>query len=136
MNAVFLDTSGLVAVVNTDDQWHTQAEKVWSVLISSQAALVTTSLVLVELADGLSRIRHRPLASQVVDGLRASERVTIIQSDATIEKQAWKLFRDRMDKEWGMTDCVSMTLMTEQAIDRIFTADSHFVQAGFEILVK
>ncbi len=136
MNVVFLDTSGLVAVVNTDDQWHTQAEKVWSELIVTQTDLVTSSLVLIELADGLSRIRHRPLATQIVDGLRASERVTIIQSDATIEKLAWKLFRDRRDKEWGMTDCVSMTLMTEQAIGRIFTADSHFIQAGFEILVK
>ena len=39
MNPVFLDTSGLIAVVNTDDQWHASAEHVWGDLIAANARL-------------------------------------------------------------------------------------------------
>jgi len=88
VNSVFLDTSGLVGVVNTDDQWHGQAEKIWTELISSSNELITTSLVLIELADGLARIKHRELALQIVDGLRASDRVMIVALDESLEATA------------------------------------------------
>ncbi len=133
--SVFLGTSGLVAVANIDDQWHSKAETVWTDLVSSAIQLVTTSLVLIELADGLSRVQHRGLALRIVDGLQDSDRVEIVQSDETLETRAWQLFRDRSDKEWGMTDCVSMTLLTDRGIDDVFTADHHFQQAGFSILL-
>ena len=54
MSPIFLDTSGLIAVVGTDDQWHSAAEAAWHELIASNASPVTTSLVLVELGDGLA----------------------------------------------------------------------------------
>jgi len=136
VSLVFLDTSGLVGVANTDDQWHDRAEKIWADLVASSTELITTSLILIELADGLSRVRHRELALQIVDGMRASDRVTIVPSDESLEAIAWQLFRERMDKEWGMTDCVSITLMTQRGITKSFTADSHFEQAGFQILLK
>ena len=98
--------------------------------------MVTTSLVLIELADGLSRLQHRVLAIQIVDRLRDSDRVEIVQSDESLESRAWQLFRERSDKEWGMTDCVSMTLMADHGIDDAFTADHHFEQAGFTVLLK
>lgn len=98
--------------------------------------MVTTSLVLIELADGLSRLQHRVLAIQIVDRLRDSDRVEIVQSDESLESRAWQLFRERSDKEWGMTDCVTMTLMADRGIDDAFTADHHFEQAGFTVLLK
>jgi len=59
VSGVFLDTSGLIALVNTDDHWHRKAETVWDELTESAAHPTTCSLVLIELADGLSRIHHR-----------------------------------------------------------------------------
>jgi predicted nucleic acid-binding protein len=99
--SAFLDTSGLIAVVNTDDQRHSKAETIWADLVSSLRRMVTTSLVLIELADGLSRLQHRVLAIQIVDRLRDSDRVEIVQSDESLESRAWQLFRERSDKEWG-----------------------------------
>ena len=98
--------------------------------------MVTTSLVLIELADGLSRLQHRVLAIQIVDRLRDSDRVEIVQSDESLESRAWQLFRERSDKEWGMTDCVTMTLMADRGIDDALTEDHHFEQAGFTVLLK
>ncbi len=136
MNQGFLDTSGLIALVNTDDQWHAAAETVWRELLASGARLVTTSLVLIELGDGLSRIQHRPLAIQIYDSLHAAERIEIVQTTSDHEEQAWQIFRQTDDKEWGITDCVSMIVMRDHDITRVFSSDHHFEQAGFEILVK
>lgn len=135
MTSVFLDTSGLIALVNSDDQWHQKAEIAWAELTDSDARLVTSSLVLIELADGLSRIHHRGLAVRMVDALRGSKRVEIVQVDERLESLGWQLYCDRTDKDWGMTDCVSMSLMQERGIQDVFTADHHFEQAGFHILL-
>jgi len=53
---VFLDTSGLIAV-NSGDQWHSVAEVVWASLVHSAHPLITTSLVLTEIGDGLSHVQ-------------------------------------------------------------------------------
>ena len=136
MKHIFLDTSGLIAVANTDDQWHSEAERVWAEIIASRARLVTSSLVLIEIGDGLSRVEHRPLALQIYRALHSSERVQIVQSDNDLEGRAWQLYQARPDKDWGMTDCVSMILIRDQSIVEVFSTDHHFEQAGFEILLS
>jgi len=136
VNRVFLDTSGLIAVVNADDQWHAAAETVWRELVASGTRLATTSLVLIELGDGLSRIQHRQLAIRIHDSLHAARRIEIVQTTSDHEERAWQLFRQTGDKEWGMTDCVSMIVMRDHDVTRVFSSDHHFEQAGFEILLK
>lgn len=136
MTSVFLDTSGLIALVNTDDQWHGKAEKAWTELTESANHLITSSLILIELADGLSRVHHRDLAIRMIDALQCSERVTVVQVGERLENLGWQLFRDRTDKAWGMTDCVSIAIITDRGIRDVFTADHHFQQAGFSILLQ
>lgn len=136
MTTAFLDTSGLIAVVNTDDQWHSRAEAVWQALITSHASLVTTSLVLVEIGDGLSRLHHRRLAVQLHGRLLASPQVEVVQSTFDLEQRAWDIYRQRSDKEWGMTDCATMVLMQQRGVREIFSADHHFEQAGFVALLR
>ena len=135
MNPVFLDTSGLVAVVNTDDQWYISAQTVWQDLIASNVSLVTTSLVLVELGDGLSRIEQRQLALDLYDRLHNSPRVEIVGWTPEIEAAAWELFRQRPDKEWGVTDCTTFVVMQRRGIQAALTVDHHFEQAGFQRLI-
>jgi hypothetical protein len=135
VNPVFLDASGLVAVVNTDDQWHAVAEAAWQNLVASRSQLITTSLVLIEIGDGLSRIQYRQLAVDLYDRLHASHRVEVIQTTPADESQGWELFRQRSDKEWGMTDCSSMVVMRGRGITDVFTSDRDFAQAGFNILL-
>ena len=66
---VFLDASGLIGVLNTRDQWHTAANAIWAGLLESATPLVTTSLVLIELADALARPELRKLATDARDRL-------------------------------------------------------------------
>jgi uncharacterized protein len=133
---VFLDTVGLIAVVDADDQWHSLAEKIWRELMASGVPIITTSLVLIEMADGLSRVRHRQAAIELQERITCSLRIEVVQSTSDHEARAWKLFGQRSDKEWGMTDCVSFIVAHDRQIEDVFSADHHFEQAGFRLLLK
>jgi predicted nucleic acid-binding protein len=135
MKPVFLDASGLIAVANTDDQWHDRAERAWRELMRLNTPLVTTSLVLFELGDGLSQIDQRLLAVALYDRLRHSPRVQIVSASPEQEAAAWYLFRDRPDKTWGATDCASFVVMNQLGIEAALTVDHHFEQAGFQRLI-
>jgi predicted nucleic acid-binding protein len=135
VNSVFLDTSGLVAVVNMDDQWHATAEAAWHGLIASGTSLITTSLVLIEIGDGLSRVQHRQMAMGLYDRLRAAAGVEVVRVTAAEEEAGWELFRQRSDKEWGVTDCISMIVMRNRNVTDVFSVDHHFEQAGFHLLL-
>ena len=50
-------------------------------------------------------------------------------------EQAMQMYRDRDDKEWSLTDCVSFVIMKDQNIGEGLTADHHFEQAGFIALL-
>lgn len=68
MKPVFLDTVGLIAVWDEDDQWHTPAVRAFAQLLRQQAIMVTTPYVLAECANAVSR---RPYRGDVVS-LRAT----------------------------------------------------------------
>jgi predicted nucleic acid-binding protein len=40
-----------------------------------------------------------------------------------------------MDKEWGMTDCISFIVMPDMGVIDALTTDDHFRQAGFRALL-
>jgi predicted nucleic acid-binding protein len=46
------------------------------------------------------------------------------------------LYRSRLDKEWGLTDCISFIVMEQRGITKALTTDLHFQQAGFAVLMK
>jgi uncharacterized protein len=133
---VFLDTSGLLATAITDDQWHSRAKPIWLDLIRQKAMLVTTSLVINELGDALCSVARRASAIEFLDRLRNAPRVEIIHATPELQEQGWQIFRSHVDKEWGITDCVSFAFMRQNGIQAAFTNDRHFEQAGFERLIK
>ena len=50
--------------------------------------------------------------------------------------QAFRLYQDRPDKEWGLIDCVSFVVMGARGITDALTSDEHFEQAGFKALLR
>ena len=48
--------------------------------------------------------------------------------------QGLELYENRLDKEYSLTDCISMQIMTQMGITKILTHDKHFTQEGFDIL--
>lgn len=59
----------------------------------------------------------------------------LTQSNSRIiySKGLFKLYQERLDKEWGLTDCMSFLVMKDYDLRQALTADKHFQQAGFRI---
>jgi uncharacterized protein len=127
----FVDTSFLLALANTRDQWHAEAVRWERRLAAQRRPLLSTDYVLVELADGLAAVRFRERASSIITALRASSSVTIIGATAQLLDAALALYSERSDKDWGLTDCTSFVVMREQRSVTALTTDAHFRQAGF-----
>lgn len=129
----FLDTSFIIALINDQDQYHFQA-----VQTANQSAgypLVTTDAILLEIANSLAR-RHKAEAIQVLEELRAATEVELVQLTPDLFDQAFNLYKSRLDKDWGLIDCLSFIVMQQRSLQIALTFDQHFIQAGFQILPR
>lgn len=132
MRGVFLDTQGLIAVWNRQDQWHSKASRVFTELIRTRIPLIATSLILMECGNAAAR---RPFRFDVVD-LRSAlvESGTLIVPTAEEEESAWDAYRRGEAGNAGIVDHISFVVMQRLGLTEAFTADAHFRAAGFKTL--
>ncbi|MEE4358874.1 MAG: PIN domain-containing protein [Desulfococcaceae bacterium] len=136
MKPVFVDTSALIAIGNRRDSFHPQAVKVRNELKRSQRNFVTTDAVLLEFGNAFSAVRLRPVAVKMIEAVRDSKKWNCIATDRILIDRGFQKFRQLMDKEWGLVDCISIIVSKDAGITEVFTTDHHFEQAGFRILLK
>ena len=87
--------------------------------------------MLLEVADALSAPAIRARTVAFISGLRQLNVLQILPVSQALLNQGWQLYSQRPDKEWGLTDCTSFVVMTQEQIAIAFTSDRHFQQAGF-----
>jgi predicted nucleic acid-binding protein len=131
LSRIFVDTAAWIALLNTSDALHEPAKQVMNQLQQQKAFLVTTEFVLLEVADALSVPVGRAQTIAFINGLRQLNILQIIPVSQALFIQGWQLYSQRPDKEWGLTDCTSFVVMTQEQITIAFTSDHHFQQAGF-----
>ena len=134
-NELFVDTSFFIALVNNGDNHHQQALTLQSQLSQQRIRKITSEYVLFELGNGLSRLRFRSLAQQIIELTRRDHSFEIVPASAILFEQTLDLFYQRPDKEWGLTDCASFVIMRQKGLISALTADHHFKQAGFQTLL-
>jgi uncharacterized protein len=135
MTEVFLDTSFAIALASVTDRHHSQALAIAADLTRRNTKLVTTQAILLELGNALSKARYRKAAIQLLASLETDPNVTIVPLTTLLYSRAFELFKTRLDKEWGLVDCISFTVMRDRNIADALTADEHFSQAGFRRLL-
>ena len=133
---VFLDTACVYASLNSRDEWHDRAQLWETRLALERRQLITTQLILVEIADGLASMRFRAKAVEVLTALQSNSFIEVVAMTTEILDDAFDLYSRRSDKEWGMTDCVSFVVMRERGLLEALTMDQHFQQAGFRALLR
>ncbi len=133
---ILFDTSFAIARASRKDQFHEKA-KFWSDKVQSEnISIVITQAVILEIGNALAKLAFRPIAIGLLESFDKSENTTIISMSDELYEQAFELFRNRSDKEWGLVDCVSFVVMREREIEAALTTDEHFVQAGFHALLR
>lgn len=135
-DAVFLDTSGLLALIRIRDELRPAALQEMDRIAAQRTPLVTSEWVLTELLNSAARPPLRQVALQVTDSFRALTYSVVVSATTEHWSEAYELFRERSDKEWSLVDCSSILLCQQRGIHRVFTHDRHFEQAGFEALLR
>jgi predicted nucleic acid-binding protein len=133
MTEWFADTSYFLAFVHRDDEAHELAMELTGTF---QGRLVTTQWVLLEFVNALSNARLRESAAGFLEWLETHDVVEILEATGDGFARGMERFRQRPDKDWSLTDCVSFLVMEERGIREALTADHHFEQAGFAALLK
>ena len=133
MKALFADTFYYLALLDPNDSFHERAVEVTREL---SANIVTTAWVLLELANSLSAPKHRKVFVDFLDRLRANSGVTIFEADKELFDSGIELYRQRDDKDWSLTDCISFVVMEREGIDQALTGDHNFEQRGFRALLR
>ncbi len=130
---IFVDTNFVVALINVRDAYHSKAIELASVFKNQPLAI--TDAVMLEIGNALSRNFKRE-AVEVLDHFMTSPEVEVIDLTPQLFEQSLDLYRSYTDKEWGLVDCVSFTVMRQMDIGSALTFDQHFVQAGFTALMR
>lgn len=133
MTRIFADSFYFIALLNPSDQFHTRAVDLARTLFFR---LVTTSWILVELADALSAPPTRRLVHRFVRQANLDPNIEVIPADPAWLERGFLLYGDRRDKSWSLTDCISFEVMNELGLTDALTGDHHFEQAGFRIMFK
>ncbi|HOC57114.1 MAG TPA: PIN domain-containing protein [Verrucomicrobiota bacterium] len=132
MKSVFADTFYFLALLNERDAAHKRA-----VAASRGAALslVTTEFVLIELADALCKPEQRDEVLALCNVVETDPAFRLVHATSELIHRGRRLYCERADKEWPLTDCISFVVMQDYGLLEALTADHHFEQAGFRALL-
>jgi predicted nucleic acid-binding protein len=88
-----------------------------------------------ELGNGFAGTPQRQAFASFVSHLRTFPDTIIVPASPELFQAALDLFARRADKEWSLTDCSSFVVMEQRGIEEALTADHHFTQAGYRVLL-
>ena len=132
-SSLFIDTSYIVALVNTEDQDHAIALSLAE--IYDGCPLVVTDAVLLEIGNALSK-NYKMEAVAIIRKFLDSQEVELVRGSPEIFDKAFALYSQLLDKTWGLVDCMTFVAMRGRGITQALTADNHFTQAGFQALMR
>lgn len=132
MKPVFVDTSFYIAFVNPRDALHSLAEEIAR---NNRQDMLTTEYVLVEVGNWLCDSGNRQVAVELIRRCLDDPRTLVIAGSRDVFLQGLELYAHRQDKDWSLTDCISIEVMQRNHIEDVFSADRHFEQAGFRLLM-
>ena len=132
MNAVFVDTSGLLALLNPKDDNHPGASGAFARLRVRQAPLVSTSFVLVETYALLGRRFELDAVQRFREDF--APLVDVVWVDEALHDAGLDLLLSRRARRLSLVDAVSFVVMRRRKIDDAFAFDPHFEQAGFTLV--
>ncbi|ACK73029.1 conserved hypothetical protein [Gloeothece citriformis PCC 7424] len=133
MKQIFADTFYWVALINPKDNWHQRTREVTAQLKAVE--IVTTDEIFVEVLNFTSAqgIKMRRRSVEFIENILLNPLIQVIPQNRDLFLQGLDLYCRRLDKEYSLTDCISMTLMTSLNISEVLTHDHHFKQEGFVI---
>jgi hypothetical protein len=136
MRAVFVDTSGWLALILQNDQYHEKAAAYHRKLQLQRMPLITSDYVLDETYTRLRYDGRLSFAIEVKELFEEAEKLNLLHVewvDKRIAEKAWSLFVKYHDHKISFTDCTSWSICQQLGIREVFAFDSHFRLLGLEV---
>lgn len=133
---IFVDTGAWIALIDTSDQYHHKATRIYTSLKKQRARFLTTGYVVDET---ITRVRYdasHHLALQCLDLLTLSKKIGIlrmIHTDEAIFNEAVSIFQQYDSAVLSFTDCVSFAVCKRYKINQAFAFDQHFLMMGIPL---
>lgn len=127
---LFVDTSGILALVDRDDPAHPGIVEVFA--LGRTEALSTHAYVVVETLAVTRRRFGAAVAADIID--RVLPALDVSPVDADLHAAALAAFREAIDSSVSLVDQTSFAFMRREGIDRAIALDADFRTAGFETL--
>lgn len=136
MRTVFADTFYWVAISNQNDDWHSEVIRVSKTL--GNVFLITTDEVMDEFLTHFCKMGPfwRAKAVELVHKIRQNPNVRVVPQTRDSFNRGFLLYESRPDKDYSLTDCISMEYMRENGVHDVLTHDHHFQQEGFTLLFQ
>ena len=131
MRRIFADAHYWVALAHRKDQWHARAVQISRQL--GAVTFITTDEVLTEFLNHFSAYgeqMRREAVNTVRYFLTDPAMIVLPQSHQTF-LAGISLYEARQDKQYGLTDCISMVTMRQEGITEVLTHDDYLAQEGF-----
>jgi uncharacterized protein len=111
MKLLFVDTSGWISLVNKSESCHQKATEIYQAKYVEGYRIITHYGVMLETGNGLSNFRLRQMAVSLKRKLDNSPRIEQVEIDEELYQAGWKLYAERLDKDWGVVDCISFIVI-------------------------
>jgi predicted nucleic acid-binding protein len=127
-----IDTSALLALSRSRDQYHAQAIKIGEAHLATGGTFVGTSLILGELHSHLLYLRGGVAAREMLMMLLEDPAHEWVGVNAELVKDASSGWLSRFaDQSFSLVDAVSFEVMRREKLTHAFAFDHHFEVAGF-----
>jgi predicted nucleic acid-binding protein len=130
---IFVDTLFIVALINKRDQYHQIALNLAEQY--ENCPLITTDAIFLESGNKLSA-NYRNEVVELIEQFLASDEIDVIRLTPELFDESLRLYKKHQDKSWGLVDCFSFVVMKQHKVSQALTFDRHFIQAGFQALMK
>jgi len=135
MKTGFTDSHYWIAIVKPGDQYAETAKTARASL--GNAFIVTIDEVLTEFLTALSSGAHmRKQAAKMVRAILNNPNVRVIPQTRDSFLKGLAFYENRSDKNYSLTDCISMNAMRAESLIEVLTSDRHFEQEGHTVLIK
>ncbi len=116
MNKIFADSVYWIALINPKDQWRGRAFEVSRKL--GDFSIITTDEVLIETLNYFAESgeHFRSVVSRETKKILLDKRVEILEATHEHFLNGFELYRNRLDKGYSLTDCISMNACHKRGI--------------------
>jgi len=130
----FVDTSGWVALFVKNDKFHGHAKEVFKSIQDADTVLYTSDYVIDETVTTIRMSSNHRQSLIALEAIMDSQMTSIVYVNPDYFLKTTQLYQKYKDQPYSFTDISSFVVCHDLRVKNVFSFDSHFRIAGFNLL--